>query len=281
MVDVTDVSEYMGLGLGPRTAYSYARVIQRVLPLLEARGVDLLTCSAADVAVVSDGWAKSHSSRSQLRSALVAAWDLVGRESTPTRAVRVPPKPRMRSKALDDPEAARLEQVAIARADLAGLAVLLGLYLGLRREEIASLRSDAFDRQSDGLWATVMGKGDVVGRIPVHRVLAEALERLGPFGQWVFPAVRGGHVCPATVWNWTRQVATEAGLGNVAPHRLRHTSLTVMNELSRDLRAVQEIARHSKPEITAGYTRVRDRRMREIVEMIDYASALDDEEEAS
>jgi integrase len=51
---------------------------------------------------------------------------------------------------------------------------------------------------------------------------------------------------------------------------LRHTALAEANDRSRDLRTVQEIARHSRPETTAGYTRTTSRRMAAVVAMIDY-----------
>jgi len=275
LLDVTDVSEFMGLGLAPKTAYAYARVIQRVLPLLEARGVDLLTCSGADVAMIAETWPRSRSSRSQLRSALGAAWMILGRDAVPLRAVRVPPHPRMRCKALSAEEAAELERVAWARRDPQGLAVLVGLYLALRREEIASLRPDQFHREHDGLWLRITGKGDVTADLPVHWALERALDLHGPFGEWIFPARPGrpGHTHPTTVWTWVRQVAAQAGLGRVATHRLRHTGLTEMNDRSRDLRTVQELARHTRPETTALYTRVTAARMREVAEMIDYGRA--------
>ena len=283
-MNVCDVSEFMGLGKSPRTAYAYARVMQRVLPLLEERGVDLLSCSAADVAVVAGRWPRSHASQGQLRAALAAAFELVGREAPPLRAVRVPPKARNRSKALSEEQAAALERRAWDRADAPGLSVLVGLYSALRCAEIASLAPGQFTAQADGMWLTVMGKGEVVEDLPVHPVLEAALARCGPYGRWVFPGRPGrpGHVCPATIWNWTHLVAGEAGLGrSVHTHRLRHTALTEMNDRSSDLRAVQTIARHSRPETTAGYTRTQARRMREVVGMIDYGRRLDEPEPAA
>jgi site-specific recombinase XerD len=54
---------------------------------------------------------------------------------------------------------------------------------------------------------------------------------------------------------------------------LRHTMLTEANDRSGDLRTVQEIARHMRPETTAGYTRASDRRLRNAVAAICYGVA--------
>ena len=45
---------------------------------------------------------------------------------------------------------------------------------------------------------------------------------------------------------------------------LRHTCLTVANDTTHDLRAVQEFARHSDPDTTSGYTRVTGDRLSSI-----------------
>jgi integrase len=56
--------DLLGLGLSPRTAYVYGRVWVRVEALLAERGVDWLTCRAADIGVIATGWPNTHSARS-------------------------------------------------------------------------------------------------------------------------------------------------------------------------------------------------------------------------
>ena len=151
--------------------------------------------------------------------------------------------------------------------DRRGLAVLCGLYLALRRSEIARLRWD----QIDDATLKVVGKGDKTAWLPVHSKLAVVFlcwpgERVGA----VFLGRRGNPVAPATVWTWTAQVAEEAGLGKVRTHQLRHTALAALNDATGDLRATQSFARHSKPETTSHYTRTTARRLRQVVEELDY-----------
>lgn len=266
-------SDLLGLGLSPRTAYQYARVLSRVTAMLDARGVNLSTCTAADVAEIAEAFGESHSARQLLRSAMRAGWEIVGRDAIPLRALRVPPRPKMHCRALPGDAAGRLEAAAWdLRFTEPGLAVLIGLYAGLRRAEIARLRWEDIEPGLDGrpAWMTVHGKGGLVADVPVHPVLARVfLEVRRPSG-YMFPGRnRKTHVSPATIWHWVLEVSASVEL-RITTHVLRHTALAEANDRSGDLRAVQEFARHSRPETTAGYTRARAERVRQVVEMIDY-----------
>ncbi|KKK59417.1 hypothetical protein LCGC14_3034590, partial [marine sediment metagenome] len=70
--------------------------------------------------------------------------------------------------------------------------------------------------------------------------------------------------------DWTKRVASEAGIHEFTTHQLRHTALTTANDTMGDLRAVQTFARHKKPETTAGYTRTKQTRLREVSDSLDY-----------
>ena len=96
-----------------------------------------------------------------------------------------------------------------------------------------------------------------------------ALPRSHP--TWVFSGRLNGHVHPATVWTWVVNLAEGAGIERVTTHRLRHTCLATANDNTGDLRAVQDFARHSKVDTTAGYTRSTERRLRTVMESIDYS----------
>lgn len=257
------------LGLSPRSASSYASTIRHAQRWLAARGLDLATVGAEDLLGYLAVRPASWSSRKLIRSALRYYWLLIDRPDPPLLAIRVPPKPRMRCRALTERQAAKLEAAARRRGDRQGLAVLLGLYLGLRRDEIARLRWDEVD---DGAgWITVFGKGGVQATLPVHPVLLEELARRPRPASYVFPGARGrAHVTPASVWNWVRDVSTDAGLPPVSTHRLRHTCLATANDATGDLRAVQEFARHARPETTAGYTRVTAKRLLAVMVSLDY-----------
>lgn len=264
-------------GLSRKTVVVYTNALRQYRVELERRGSSLELCSATAVRELAEGLPCTRSSRALLRSSLGAYWRAIGRDDAPLRAVRVPSHPPMRCRALEDHEAAVLAIAARRRRDRPGLAVLLGLYCGLRRAEIATLRWR--DVGADG-WLTVVGKGDRTRCIPVHRVVLEALDeswrgRVAPASPapsaFVFEGRLGGPANPTTIWSWVKLVARDAGLGHVPTHVLRHTALATALDATRDLRAVQSFAGHSRPETTAGYTRVRRERLVACASAIEYA----------
>jgi integrase len=266
------------LGLSPGTVYIYERILARVEGTLAEIGSDLERVTAPELRAVAADFPRSHARLTQLRGALRAAWEVLGRRDPPLWAIRPPKKPRMRCRALTEGQARALEAAAAARGDRVGLAVLIGLYAALRREEIASLRWEDFSPGEDGTplgWVTVTGKGDVTAPVPIHPVLRAELARHAKPSGPLFPGTGRDHVTPATIWEWTKRVAHAAGLPDVTTHQLRHTALTEALDRSHDLRTVQAFARHSKPETTAGYTRVTGRRLVEVASSIDYRGDTD------
>ncbi len=263
------VDAWAAAGLADRTIQLYMGAVRTSETWCKAHGYKLRTLPAFAARELSETLPLTWSSRRRLRSALRAYWEAVGRRNPPLNAIRVPKKPQMHSRALYEEDAATLERTAREREDAQGLAVLLGLYLGLRRAEIAALRWSDFE--PDFSWVTVTGKGDVTASLPVHPLLVSALQRFrSGSNDFVFPGRFGGGVTPTTVWQWVKEVAEEAQLGPVTTHVLRHTCLTSANDATGDLRAVQFLARHARPDTTAGYTRVNTKRMLRAVLALDY-----------
>lgn len=165
-------------------------------------------------------------------------------ESNPSsglRNVRTPPGvPRPIAQAA-------LRQALADAGEEATLMLLLGAYAGLRRSEIARVHSDDFD----GLALTVLGKGGRVRRVPTHPMLGG---RLAQLDGWAFPSpVRVGQPVTADF--------VSDRLGRVlpspyTPHSLRHYFGTMAYRGSHDLRAVQTLLGHARPETTARYVLV-------------------------
>lgn len=157
-------------------------------------------------------------------------------------------------------------------AGLAGLAVKVAVYTAGRRSEVASLKWSNVDFA--GGWITLIRpKVRDLHRLPLHPALAADLEQRSGTGEdWVFPGRHGGHIAPATCWKWIGTVAQQAGIGHVTPHMLRRTSLTEINDATKDLRAAQLFAGHSRPETTALYTRVSDERLASAAAALNWAS---------
>jgi integrase/recombinase XerD len=254
-------------GLGPKSVGLYLRTIQAAEGWCEAQGTDLARVGPSLIAEYLTTVPASWSSRKGLRSALKHYWEIIERDRPPLGAVKVPPKPAMECRALDEEDARRLAKTARARRDLKGFAVALGLYEALRREEIATLRWDAFDEDE---WLTIHGKGGRRRTIPIHPVIVDLLTDLPRADEYVFPGRFGGPSNPATIWAWVREVAEVAGVGLVRPHWLRHTCLATQNDNTGDLRSVQHFAGHSRPETTAGYTRATRSRLMAVTLSVDY-----------
>ena len=176
---------------------------------------------------------------------------------------------KARSRALSEERAAALEAHA-HRAGLKGLAVLVSLYTAARRSEVACLRWSRLDFANG--WITLSRpKNRDLHDVPLHPVQADVLEpRHVPGDLWVFPGRWGGHVSPATIASWVDDVAAQAGVGHVTAHELRHTFGAEVNDTTGDLRATQDLLGHASPDVTAGYTRVRERRLRAAMGSLDY-----------
>lgn len=249
----------IGEGLSERTITIYVRLIDEA-----KRHLDLGAVKAGELAAYAARLPFSHSYRGQFAAALNHYWRMIGRWDGPLRAIRVPPQPEMVCQAVEDDQARDIIKVALGWQPQ-GLSVLFGMYLALRRAEIAAAEWRRFS--DDFEWYTVTGKNDKTATLPVHPILASELK--GGDG-YVFPGRFSGHVTPATIWEWTKEVGVAAGIPNLRTHQLRHTALTVANDTTGDLRAVQTFARHSKPSTTAGYTRTKAQRLREVSEALGY-----------
>ncbi|MFB9378623.1 tyrosine-type recombinase/integrase [Kineococcus gynurae] len=139
------------------------------------------------------------------------------------------------------------------------LMLLLAAHAGLRRAEIAHVHTRDVEEDLLGFALRVHGKGDVVRRVPLTDDLARAL-RAAPPG-WVFPSPGGGHLTPAHVGKLVSTLLPEGW----TTHTLRHRFASRAYAGSRDLRAVQELLGHSKPETTARYTEVPADDLRKVV----------------
>ena len=233
-------------GLAPST-----RNLRRVHLEKFARRVELEQAAETDViaALAAMAHQRPESRRSFLASLRnfyrwAAARDLVPADPTaklpPIRVPQGLPRPI--------PESAL--RAAFATADReTRLALALGAYAGLRISEIAAVH--ARDVTPFGLIVT--GKGGKQRRIPIHPALAPYLADLTG---WAFPNPRSstGHM-----GTWYVRARFERVLPPpYTPHSLRHRFATAAYRGTHDLRAVQTLLGHTKPETTARYTLMND-----------------------
>lgn len=209
---------------------------------------DLLTVDVDTLAawLGGGGWSPNttKSARSALRSFYGWARDTGRIDVSPAHllpAVRVPrgrPKPT--------PEQAYRQAIAVAD-ERARLAIRLAGVCGLRRGEIARVRVEDIEQDLFGDVLRIVGKGGHVRCVPLPEDLAAELREHG--AGWVFPSPRGGHLTPHHV----AKIVTRYLPAGITTHSLRHRCASTAYAGTRDLRAVQELLGHSRPETTAGY----------------------------
>lgn len=154
-----------------------------------------------------------------------------------------------------------------AAHDRTRLVILIAMYTGLRRAEIARIHSS--DIAADGLHTT--GKGGHQRIVPIHAdlqvILSAELRRRRegrhgsgwapgiPADGWLFPSDRAdGPVTPAHL---AKLVGAHLPDGWTL-HTIRHRFATRAYAVGGDLRAVQELMGHASPRTTAIYAAVPD-----------------------
>lgn len=266
-----DFDEYLvGQGLADRSVTEYCKWVRRIARWCWANRLDLDTIGPMQLrqwatTTVPESWA----SRKQARAALGHYLRYLGRTDDAHDAIPVPRKPRHRSDALSADDARLLRDTAVMVGGKRGTATLCGLYLAARRAEIAGLTWDGWTGDTF-TWRRPKSKDDHT--VPVHPLLARQLEvyRQGATSAFLFPGNNGrAHVTPATVWTWVCKVGDIAEV-DVTPKRLRSTCLTTALDGTRDLRAVQDLAGHRDPAVTAGYTRLSQQRLQATVDALTY-----------
>lgn len=148
-----------------------------------------------------------------------------------------------------------LDRALLLADDRTRLALLLGAYAGLRREEIATFHSTCI--RGDAL--VIVGKGSKERRIPMHPRLRPFCDELRAHPGWAFPShvKPGEHVTPETI----QRMVTKALGEPWRTHDLRRLAATRWYDATHDLRAVQELLGHADPATTSRYVRPNDAAM--------------------
>jgi site-specific recombinase XerD len=194
----------------------------------------------------------------------VKAGHIAESPTTDLETIRVP-------RGLPRPTTSDAVRIALSQADdRTRLAIMLAVYAGLRRGEIAALHTS----QITETHLMVVGKGGhhrMVPLDPAGDLLPElraelARRRRGTHGSgwgdrfvtetgYLFPSSE--HPGPMTASHMGRLIA-RAVPGDGTAHPLRHRFATDANAVDRDLMAVQQLLGHARPETTSIYAQVPD-----------------------
>lgn len=138
---------------------------------------------------------------------------------------------------------------------------------GLRISELCALDINSLQANST---VRVIGKGNkeriVPYGVPAMRALREYLAvreqlKTQPTAA-LFLGARGGRINPRSLRDVVHRLASQAGVPDITPHDLRHSSATHLLEGGADLRSVQELLGHSSLATTQRYTHVSAERLR-------------------
>ena len=233
--------------------YHVARVFRET-------GADPWSVTAEDLVMYLSGQRWAPETRRAYRASLRSfyAWGQATGRRVDSPAQLLPPVKVPRG--MPRPVSEKVLSAAVAAADQrVRLMVQLAAVCGLRRGEVAQARRDDVVEDLVGYSLRVRGKGGHVRHVPLPEGLAVQLRGM-PAG-WLFPSPRGGHLTPHHVGKLVSALLPEGW----TMHSLRHRCGTVAYAGTRDLRAVQELLGHAKPETTAIYTQVPAEAVRQAV----------------
>lgn len=164
-----------------------------------------------------------------------------------------PPNPR--------PAPDQVYRPALAAADAREVLILrLMAEHGLRRGEVAVVHSRDLVEDLAGWSLLVHGKGGRERLVPLLDDVAARLRALEP--GYAFPGRVDGHLSP----RWVGKIISRLLVDDWTGHKLRHRAATAWWEASgHDVLTVGELLGHADPKTTRLYVKVRDARLRQVV----------------
>lgn len=277
--------EYLRLGrrMSPHTVAAYLADFHSLMEFLSLRADatpeqlrEELTQRAVRswlAQTLADGGARSTLARHTAAIRNFTAWAM--REgilvSDPAALLSSPRADQRLPSSLDESDArallnaARDEAAAGGASQIRNWAILELTYAcGLRVSEVCALDISSLNREA--LTVRVLGKGNKERVVPYGPPAADALDhwlvRGRPqlagerSGHALFLGDKGGRIDTRIVRSMVHKMAARAGVHDIAPHGLRHSTATHLLQGGADLRAVQEMLGHSSLSTTQRYTHV-------------------------
>ena len=193
---------------------------------------------------------------------------------SPDKYLNDDPLKKVRRYAKDRADLARMR--GSSRAVIDELLVELLVNTGLRASELCDLNiADLpITHGKSSVWVRD-GKGNVSRVIDISEKLQKRLERFVKLYRKgagaddpLLVSEQGGRMQYRSVYGKIRSVGQKAGI-KLHPHMLRHTYLTRLYNVEKDLRFVQDQAGHASPTTTAIYAKTNNTARKRQVEALD------------
>lgn len=152
--------------------------------------------------------------------------------------------------------------------------IMFFLNLGLRVSELCSLNLTSV--QDNVLH--VIGKGDKERTVFLNKACTVSLHKYmekerqyiqdATANEALFLSQKGTRLTRQTVAKIIKQINQDSGLNKekLTPHKLRHTSATIMYKSGADIRSLQHILGHTSVSTTQIYTHVEDKEIERVIE---------------
>lgn len=147
------------------------------------------------------------------------------------------------------------------------------LNLGIRVTELCQLNITSIQ----GRYLTVVGKGNKERTVYLNDSCMQALADYENSGKTpykgngdepLFVSQKGTRFTRQTVAKIVKRINQQSGLQKerLTPHKLRHTSATMMYKAGADIRSLQHILGHSSVATTQIYTHIEDEQLQQVLE---------------
>ncbi|WP_391123130.1 tyrosine-type recombinase/integrase [Psychrobacillus sp. L3] len=152
--------------------------------------------------------------------------------------------------------------------------IMFFLNLGLRVSELCNLNLTSIQ----GNVLHVFGKGDKERTVFLNNTCIQSLQvykqkerqyiQGAHSNEALFLSQKGTRLTRQTVAKIIKQINNDSGLNKekLTPHKLRHTSATIMYKSGADIRSLQHILGHTSVSTTQIYTHVEDKEIQQVIE---------------
>jgi len=157
------------------------------------------------------------------------------------------------------------------------LIVELLVNTGVRASELCNLNIGDLPARhgKDCIWVRD-GKGKVSRTVDISEKLKKRIERFVKLyrkraraNSALLVSELGGRIIYRSIYAKIKRIGEQAGIGKLHPHMLRHTYLTRLYNVEKDLRFVQDQAGHASPTTTAIYAKTNNKARRRQVAALD------------